>query len=220
VTISTIETSSIMDQFERLERTRNGDRFDELLDTLLPGDATARNAAAALVGRLPPGGYGRWSLIVKCGECGVREAIPQLRAAFEETGKNRREIRGVSFFALARLLEGEERIQFITHAVDDRDPIVAEDAAIHLGASEDPSVVAPLLDWLEQRVRRPRSTRQARRTSEVIALCVRLGDADQHRRLQTMLGQIKLTDLEGWALDGNYRNQAFSPEFPQIWWPL
>ena len=55
-----------MDRLEHLERTRDGDRFDELLDELLPDDETARATAVELLARLPSVSYRHIAVIAKC----------------------------------------------------------------------------------------------------------------------------------------------------------
>lgn len=204
---------------ERLESTRNGDRFDELVAELLPGEESARRAAAELVSRLPGSGWGRISLIRRCRQCGVREAVPQIRAVFEETGTNLRTARVASLWALNDLLDGAERAEFLIHALDDRDHEVGTSAAIRVGFSEDSGLVGPLLGWLEGRLARPRSKAQARRTGEIIATCLRLGSAEQANRLRAIAAAVKLTELEQMALDGRYRGQIASRDYPILSWP-
>lgn len=215
-----------MDTLVRLERTRDVDRFDELLAELLPGDESARATAAELLARLPSGSDRHRALIMKCRECGVREAIPQIRRAFENPGKEPRNTRSCSVFALNDLLGPEERIRFLIEALGQRDFVVAETAAICIGGSEDPSVVDPLLAWLDDRLRRARSKTQAHQTTEVIAACVRLGNAEQSARLHAILDGVQLTELEKLAADGRFPGQLRrrpgllpGPGFPFIEWP-
>lgn len=174
---------------------------------------------ASLLRRLPRTGFQKWWLIVQCGRSGLREAIPEILESFDATGKNVRDIRSASLAALNKLLDPEPRTSFLIGALDDKDTAIAESAAIQIGASQDPIVVGPLLQWLEQRLQQPRSKSQAHRTVEAIAACVRLGSDEQTARLQMISAGIKLTDLERKALDGTYSGQAFQPEFPVISWP-
>lgn len=205
---------------ERLERTRDGDRFDELLDELLPGDEAARATAAELLTRLPSGSYRHISVIAKCGECGVREAIPQIRTAFTNAERNLQDTRASSLTALDRLLGPAERIEFLIDAMSHRDYVLAETAAIRIEGSEDPVVVEPLLAWLQDRLRRHRSKTQAHCTAEVIATCVRLGDPEQLTRLRAILDEVRLTEIEQRAADGRFPGLvALHGPFPIIDWP-
>jgi hypothetical protein len=207
-----------MDPLERLERTRSVDRFEELLEQLLKSNTSSGAGVAELIPRLS--GDRQWITVLKCGEYGVREATPYLRALFAKTGKGLRDIREVSMFALVKLVGPEERIDLLIQALGDRDRILAEDAAIEIGLSDDPVVVPPLLDWLKGRLSRPRSNTQAHLTGEVIATCLRLGNATDESRLRSLLDGSRLTKLELLAADGNYLGQAHSPGYPEISWPV
>ncbi|MFT4081083.1 MAG: hypothetical protein QM638_00705 [Nocardioides sp.] len=208
-----------MDMLERLERTRDGARFDELLDELLPGDESARATAVELLARLPSGSYRHIGLVAKCGECGVWEAIPQIREAFENPGKRPRDTQASAVWALNDLLGPEERIKFLIEALDQRDFTVAELAASFIGGSEDSGVVEPLLAWLHDRLQRARSQTQAHCTTEVIAACVRLADSAQSTRLHTILDGARLTKLEQLAADGLFPGLELSGRAPIMDWP-
>lgn len=206
---------------EEIAKTRNYDRFKELAEGLMVGSQVdGAEGVVRLLRLLPPTGDRKWWLIVRCGENRIREAIPEILGSFAPSEKNPRSIREVSLLALDKLLDPDARIAFLIDAMGDKDPVIAESAAIRVGASEDQLVVAPLLRWLEERMRQPRSKAQARRTAEALAACVRLGNDEQRARLGEIVAGAKLAELERRSLDGRYVGQVFQPGYPIISWPV
>ena len=202
-----------------VERIQNVDRFEESLRRILPGDEGTRFAVAQMIGKLPPTSTRRIIAIASCNEFGVREAIPYLRAAFEERGKGLRDVRYPAMLALVVLLEGDEKAAFLVTALEDGDYIIAEGAAIEVGIAADRAIVAPMLEWLVGRLKRPRSKSQSRVTAEIIAVCRRFGDAADLARLDAAVMGIKLAGIERLAVEGAYRGQVLSARFPEIVWP-